>query len=136
MMRAIFKHAMRFTTDSPMEFTTKCAMKSGGGIAIVLFLSGLELPAAPAWEQHAGFRSAPVSLSSEPNVGFAAVSPIPAGITFSNLLTNERSVTNRNLLSGAGLAAGDIDGDGWCDLYFCGLDSNNVLYRNLGNWRF
>jgi hypothetical protein len=75
-------------------------------------------------------------LSSEPGVGFAPVSAIPAGITFSNLLSNERSVTNRNLLSGAGLAAGDIDGDGWCDLYFCGLDSNNVLYRNLGNWRF
>jgi hypothetical protein len=29
-----------------------------------------------------------------------------------------------------------VDGDGLCDLYFWGLDSDNVLYRNLGNWKF
>jgi enediyne biosynthesis protein E4 len=29
-----------------------------------------------------------------------------------------------------------VDGDGWCDLYFCGLDSANRLYRNFGNWKF
>ena len=34
------------------------------------------------------------------------------------------------------MAAGDVDGDGRCDLYFCGLDGPNALYRNLGNWRF
>jgi hypothetical protein len=94
------------------------------------------LSVASAWEQHTGYRSAPVALPLEPKVGFAAIPAIPAGVTFSNLLSNERSVTNRNLLSGAGLAAGDVDGDGWCDLYFCGLDSSNALYRNLGNWRF
>src|SRR5260370_30303102 len=40
------------------------------------------------------------------------------------------------LLNGSGVAAGDVDGDGLCDLYFCGLDGPNVLYRNLGNWKF
>ena len=34
------------------------------------------------------------------------------------------------------MAAGDYDGDGLCDLFFCGLDSENKLYRNLGNWKF
>ena len=34
------------------------------------------------------------------------------------------------------MAPGDVDGDGWVDLYFCGLDSDNRLFRNLGNWRF
>ena len=38
--------------------------------------------------------------------------------------------------NGSGAAAGDIDGDGLCDLYFCGMDNPNALYRNLGNWRF
>jgi len=33
------------------------------------------------------------------------------------------------------VAAGDVDGDGWCDLYFCGWRSN-ALYRNLGNGKF
>ncbi|MFN0066934.1 MAG: FG-GAP-like repeat-containing protein [Limisphaerales bacterium] len=43
---------------------------------------------------------------------------------------------NQILLNGSGVAAGDVDGDGWCDLYFCGLDGPNALYRNLGGWRF
>jgi hypothetical protein len=29
-----------------------------------------------------------------------------------------------------------VDGDGSCDLYFCRTDGANVLYRNLGNWKF
>ncbi len=57
-------------------------------------------------------------------------------MSFTNRLSNERSITNRNLLSGSGVAAGDVDGDGLCDLFFCALDGPNVLYRNLGNWRF
>ena len=36
---------------------------------------------------------------------------------------------------GMGAAAGDIDNDGWLDLYVTNLGSN-VLYRNLGNGRF
>src|SRR5260370_15021280 len=40
------------------------------------------------------------------------------------------------LLNGWGVAAGDVDGDGLCDLYFCGLDGPNALYRKLGNWKF
>jgi hypothetical protein len=47
-----------------------------------------------------------------------------------------RSLTNHILLNGSGVAAGDVDGDGFCDLYFCGLDGRNALYRNLGDWRF
>ena len=45
-------------------------------------------------------------------------------------------LTNTIVNNGSGLAAGDVDGDGWCDLYFCSLQGGNVLYRNLGNWKF
>ena len=48
----------------------------------------------------------------------------------------ERGITNQLLFGGAGVALGDVDGDGWCDIYFCGQDSPNVLYRNLGGWKF
>src|SRR6266481_4067073 len=27
-------------------------------------------------------------------------------------------------------------GDGWCDIYLCGLENGNRLYRNLGGWKF
>ena len=58
------------------------------------------------------------------------------GLNFTNQLRDDRAFTNRNLLSGSGVAAGDVDGDGRIDLFFCGLDNANVLYRNLGGWRF
>lgn len=34
------------------------------------------------------------------------------------------------------MALGDIDGDGWCDVYVCGLETPNALFRNRGNWTF
>jgi enediyne biosynthesis protein E4 len=77
-----------------------------------------------------------LTLPAGDGTGFSKLAAGASGVTFTNRLSDERSATNRNLLSGSGVAAGDIDGDGWCDLYFCGLDSDNVLYRNLGNWRF
>lgn len=58
------------------------------------------------------------------------------GVEFTNLLGTNRYVTNQNILNGSGVAAGDVDGDGRPDLFFCGLDSPNALFRNLGNWRF
>ncbi len=58
------------------------------------------------------------------------------GITFTNRLAVSRYTTNQIYLNGSGVAAGDIDEDGWCELYFCGLESPNALYRNLGGWRF
>ncbi len=39
-------------------------------------------------------------------------------------------------MNGSGVAAGDVDGDGRCDLYFCNIAGTNALFRNLGNWRF
>jgi hypothetical protein len=69
-------------------------------------------------------------------VGFTLLDSSKTGIGFTNLLSQARFTTNQIYLNGSGVAAGDVDGDGWCDLYFCGLDGPNVLYRNLGNWRF
>src|SRR5947199_7031143 len=68
--------------------------------------------------------------------GFFRLPPESTGIAFTNFVGDIRSITNRNLLSGSGVAAGDIDGDGLCDLYFCSLGTGNALYRNLGNWKF
>ena len=45
-------------------------------------------------------------------------------------------MANANLLNGSGVALGDYDGDGLCDIYLCDLNGKNALYRNLGGWKF
>ncbi|HLU49270.1 MAG TPA: CRTAC1 family protein [Planctomycetota bacterium] len=39
-------------------------------------------------------------------------------------------------LCGLGVAAGDLDGDGWPDLLFAGRDASNVIFLNDGHGRF
>lgn len=73
------------------------------------------------------------NLSVSPG-GKAGFSAIP--IAFTNLLARERSITNSILLNGSGVAAGDVNGDGLSDVYFCGLDSGNKLFLNRGDWKF
>ena len=38
--------------------------------------------------------------------------------------------------NGAGIAAGDVNNDGFVDLYFSGNSVPNKLFLNKGNWRF
>jgi len=87
------------------------------------------------WEEVPGGRWAPLPVSTRGRTGFSEMPPSHTGITFTNWLPEERYLTNQILLNGSGVAAGDIDGDGWCDLFFCGIDRPCALYRNLGDWR-
>ncbi|MGE3310967.1 MAG: VCBS repeat-containing protein [Limisphaerales bacterium] len=75
-------------------------------------------------------------MSPSPTEGFSAVPPSQTGIHFTNRLPPSLATQNQNLMNGSGVAAGDFDGDGRCDLYFCAINGTNTLYRNLGNWRF
>jgi hypothetical protein len=69
-------------------------------------------------------------------VGFTLLDPAATGITFTNRLDAEAEAGNHNLLNGSGVALGDYDGDGRCDLFLCSLSGISTLYRNLGDWRF
>ncbi len=68
--------------------------------------------------------------------GFVLVPPAKSGVLFTNVLTEARKLTNINLMNGSGVALGDMDGDGWCDIYLCNMAGTNALYKNLGNWTF
>jgi hypothetical protein len=46
------------------------------------------------------------------------------------------AANNQILENGAGVALGDVDGDGWCDVFLCGSQRPSALFRNLGGWRF
>jgi hypothetical protein len=88
------------------------------------------------WREAPGCRYAELALPAAGKTGFTRLAPEVTGVTFTNVLSADRHLTNQILLNGSGVACGDVDGDGWCDLYFCGLDGPNQLYRNLGGWRF
>jgi len=116
-------------------------LKHGIIIACLVFTVSVDVNDASAaerlsWEQGKGFRDAAVKAGSEGANGFSALSPEQTGIRFTNALPIRLILENNNFMNGSGVAAGDFDGDGLCDLYFCAIAGTNALYRNLGGWRF
>lgn len=110
-----------------------------GWILLLVLLSVARLAAQPVsagWTQGNGFRSQRLSVPSSSKVGFTEVPAISSGITFTNLLLGDSYLTNAVAHNGAGVAIGDVDGDGFQDLFFASLNGENRLYRNLGGWRF
>ncbi len=83
---------------------------------------------APAPAQPAGHLATPLAA----RVGgetprFRRLDPATCGLDFVNELRKENTYTY--LTNGAGLAAGDYDGDGLVDLYFVSQDGPNRLFR-------
>ena len=112
-------------------------------VAPVVFSSlgcfcGMLLGAAPQpdWENGPGYRSAPLLVPKEGRDGFTRIPGSVSGILFTNILSQKSGARSQLRLAGSGVAAGDVDGDGLVDLYFCGMEGGNRLYRNLGHWRF
>lgn len=84
----------------------------------------------------APYRSRPLTLPLSGQTGFTRLPPEITGVFYTNQVTPEGLARNQILELGSGVALGDIDADGWVDLYFCSLERSNRLYRNLGNWTF
>jgi len=61
------------------------------------------------------------------------------GVDFENQLVYDEDFnifSYRNFYNGGGVALGDVNRDGWTDLYFTGNQVPNRLYLNRGDWRF
>src|SRR5688572_3932141 len=58
------------------------------------------------------------------------------GIAWTNSLPPQKYSERQNMMNGAGVALGDFDGDGWCDVFLCNKFGPSALLRNRGNWQF
>jgi enediyne biosynthesis protein E4 len=88
------------------------------------------------WQTGSGFRFAKLETPHKGRPGFEQLPASVTGIQFTNTLSQTRAMNRVNLMNGSGVALGDYDGDGYCDVYLCQLSGPNLLYRNLGNWQF
>ena len=104
-----------------------------GILAVHLLASPVVAWCVPALAQFQG-RTFDLPVSSPP--GFTPVDPGKSGLRFTNSVAEERHLTNQIFLNGSGVAAGDVDGDGRCDLFLAAMGGGSSLFRNLGGWRF
>src|SRR5207248_6112221 len=70
------------------------------------------------------------------NAGFTRMGSNKTGIQFQNFASDSVLLRNRILGQGAGVALGDVDGDGLVDVFLARTEGCSALYRNLRNWRF
>ncbi|MFO1511829.1 MAG: FG-GAP-like repeat-containing protein [Verrucomicrobiota bacterium] len=99
-----------------------------------LFVTVCVAWADAAWPP--GVKCWPLTVPPGGKPGFSLIPPSQSGIQFTNELLPAAEAANNNLLNGSGVALGDIDGDGRCDIFLCNLNGSSRLYRNLGNWKF
>lgn len=107
------------------------------GLALVIAAAGAcNAPAPPpAWHQETGYRWRDLVVpAGEP--GFTALPANKTGIPFLNDVSDSVLLGNRILGQGAGVALGDVDGDGRPDVFLAKTQGCSALYRNLGDWRF
>ena len=88
------------------------------------------------WHEEAEYRWRELRVPRRGGPGFAELPPSHTGIHFTNTVTLDSALWNRHLAQGGGVALGDVDGDGLPDVYLTSNQGSNVLYHNLGDWRF
>ncbi|NBC09203.1 MAG: VCBS repeat-containing protein [Bacteroidetes bacterium] len=79
------------------------------------------------------------ACGEEPAPLFTVLDSTTTGVAFSNDLyytEDYNPYTYRNFYNGGGVALGDINNDGWVDIYFSGNLVPNKLYLNKGNMTF
>src|SRR5207248_2581210 len=129
-----------FLDSDDVESWAKLMLLEGIWIGCLVVLDCCAKPGFAAnalkWESCDGYRVARLPVPGAGRAGFTLLPGETTGIRFTNALPETRRTANANLMNGSGVALGDYDGDGLCDIYLCDLSGSNVLYRNLGGWRF
>ena len=113
-------------------------MRRGAAAAATCLLLACR-PAAPVetpWHQETGYRWRELAVEPAGHAGFTQLASTTTGLTHRNDVSDEHAMANRNLLLGAGVALGDIDGDGRADVFLASVEQPAALYHNDGGLRF
>ncbi len=89
-----------------------------------------------SWHTETGYRWRAVEVNARGQAGFRMLTAAQTGLTHQNDVSEARGLENRGLLDGAGVALGDVDGDGRPDLVLASVERPAALYRNDGDFRF
>jgi hypothetical protein len=88
-----------------------------------------------SWHDEQGYRWRELHVAAR-GEGFTPLSSSATAVRFQNVATDSLLLGNRILGQGAGVALGDVDGDGLVDVFFAKTQGCSALYRNLGRWKF
>jgi hypothetical protein len=87
-----------------------------------------------SWHTEAGYRWRELPPARGDQPGFTRMEA--TGIRFQNTVSDSSLLRNRMLGQGAGIALGDVDGDGLVDVFLARTEGCSALYRNRGSWKF
>ncbi len=106
-----------------------------GALALAIALCACAPKPSAEWHQEPGYRWRELRVAPG-EAGFTQIDGQQSGIRFENVVSDSALVGNRVLGQGAGVALGDVDGDGLVDVFLARTEGCNALYRNRGAWRF
>ena len=89
-----------------------------------------------SWHAEAGYRWRALAVSAKGHDGFTMLTASSTGLTHRNDIDDEHALANRGLLDGAGVALGDVDGDGLPDIVLASEEHPAALYHNDGDFHF
>ena len=93
-------------------------------------------PVDTPWHAAVGYRWRALALRRNGHAGFTQLTSATTGLVHRNDVDDEHALANRNLLIGAGVALGDIDGDGRPDVFLASVERPAALYHNDGHFHF
>jgi len=106
-----------------------------GGLMILVSNIGCK-DTTPIWIQEDGFRYRDLEVKRTSTTGFVEIAASRSGIDHKNHVSLQAIIDNRHMMHGSGVAIGDVTGDDMPEIYVARLAAPDVLYRNLGQWRF
>jgi hypothetical protein len=88
------------------------------------------------WHDERGYRWQLLEQPRHSDPGLRELTARKTGLDHPNTVSDAHALANRNLLIGAGVAVGDVDGDGLPDVFLASLERPAALYHNDGDFRF